>query len=98
MGEKTISAFLTRLDPTKCKDINDLMLTVDGKTSQINHVVVSNYGIFVIELKNYNGWILGDEYGESWIQVIYKRKEKNFIPPEFVYPHMRFVVHDGFVA
>lgn len=42
IGEKTISAFLTRLEPTKYKVINDLMLRVDGKTSQIDHVVVSN--------------------------------------------------------
>jgi len=48
IGEKTISAFLSRLDSTKYKVINDLMLSTEGKTSQIDHVVVSNYGIFVI--------------------------------------------------
>lgn len=76
LGEKTISVILTRLDPSKYKVINDLMLSMDGRTSQIDHVVVSNYGIFVIETKNYKGWIMGDEYGEYWTQVIYKRKEK----------------------
>ncbi|MBC2724269.1 NERD domain-containing protein [Desulfosporosinus sp.] len=89
IGEKTISAFLTRLDPTKYKVINDLMLRVDGKTSQIDHVVVSNYGIFVIETKNYKGWIYGDEYGESWTQVIYKRKEKFFNPIRQNYGHIQ---------
>ncbi|ODA41596.1 NERD domain-containing protein [Desulfosporosinus sp. BG] len=89
IGEKTISAFLTRLDPTKYKVINDLMLRVDGKTSQIDHVVVSNYGIFVIETKNYKGWILGDEHGESWTQVIYKRKEKFFNPIRQNYGHIQ---------
>ncbi len=40
------------LDPPKYKAINVLMLKTEGKTSQIDHVVVSNYGVFVIETKN----------------------------------------------
>jgi len=31
------------------------MLQVGNKTTQIDHVIVSNYGIFVIETKNYKG-------------------------------------------
>jgi hypothetical protein len=89
IGEKTISVFLSRLDPTKYKVINDLMLRTEGKTSQIDHVVVSNYGIFVIETKNYKGWILGDERGEQWTQVIYKRKEKFYNPIRQNYGHVQ---------
>lgn len=75
LGEKVVSAILSRLNPQKYTVINDVMLNINGKTSQIDHVVVSNYGIFVIETKNYKGWILGDERSEYWTQVIYKRKE-----------------------
>jgi len=89
IGEKTISVFLSRLDPTKYKVINDLMLRTDGKTSQIDHVVISNYGIFVIETKNYKGWILGDERGQQWTQVIYKRKEKFYNPIRQNYGHVQ---------
>jgi len=89
LGEKTISVFLSRLDPTKYKVINDLMLRTEGKTSQIDHVVVSNFGIFVIETKNYKGWILGDEHGEQWTQVIYKRKEKFYNPIRQNYGHIQ---------
>ncbi|WP_425803601.1 NERD domain-containing protein [Desulfitobacterium sp. Sab5] len=89
IGEKTISAILTRLGPNKYKVINDLMLNIDGRTSQIDHVVVSNYGIFVIETKNYKGWILGEEYSEKWTQVIYKRKEKFFNPIRQNYGHIQ---------
>jgi hypothetical protein len=89
VGEKTISVFLSRLDPTKYTVINDLMLSTEGKTSQIDHVVVSNYGIFVIETKNYKGWILGDERGEQWTQVIYKRKEKFYNPIRQNYGHVQ---------
>ena len=92
IGEKTISVFLSRLDPTKYKVINDLMLRTEGKTSQIDHdVVISNYGIFVIETKNYKGWILGDERGEQWTQVIYKQKEKFYNPIRQNYGHVHLI-------
>ncbi len=35
-------------------------------TSQIDHVVVSPFGIFVIETKNYTGFVSGAENGENW--------------------------------
>ena len=47
---------------------------------QIDHVVVSIYGIFVIETKNYSGWIFGDENSQYWAQVIYKTKNRFYNP------------------
>jgi hypothetical protein len=64
------------------------MLQVGNKTTQIDHIVVSNYGIFVIETKNYKGWIMGNEYDEYWRQVIYKRKEKLYNPIKQNYGHI----------
>jgi len=31
-------------------------------------------GIFVIETKNYKGWIFGSENQKQWIQVNFKQK------------------------
>lgn len=39
-----------------------MLPTVDGATTQVDHVVVSRYGIFVVETKDYGGWIFGDEF------------------------------------
>jgi len=74
VGEKSISMFLATLDKNKYRIINDLRLKVDGMSTQIDHVIVSNYGIFVIETKNYKGWIFGKEYEDYWTQVLYKEK------------------------
>jgi hypothetical protein len=74
ISEKSISMLLATLDKNKYKVINDLRLRMDGKSTQIDHVVVSNFGIFVIETKNYKGWIFGKEYEDYWKQVIYKEK------------------------
>ena len=60
------------------KDI--LIKSSNGYTSQIDELVLSEYGLFVIETKNYKGWIFGNEKAENWTQVIYKEKH-TFINP-----------------
>ena len=49
------------------KVINDVMIrTSDGSTHQIDHLVISKYGIFVIETKQYNGYLIGNDYDKKW--------------------------------
>lgn len=40
------------------------------KSSQLDHLIVSPYGIFVIETKNHKGWVVGDVNGKVWTQVL----------------------------
>lgn len=54
--------------------LNDIMLPTQYGTTQIDHVVVSPYGIFVIETKNYKGWIFGHENSEEWKQSLLGKK------------------------
>jgi hypothetical protein len=61
--------------------IHNLMIKRnDGETSQIDHLFISQYGIFVIETKNYQGWIFGNEKDKYWTQSIYQHKEKLYNP------------------
>jgi len=80
IGEKKVASILSSLDDLKYKVINDVVLNINGRTSQIDHLVISRHGIFVIETKNYNGWILGSENSEYWTQVVYKSKHKFYNP------------------
>jgi len=49
--------------------INNITIpTSDGGTTQIDHVLVSPYGIFVIETKDYSGWIFGSKTNRKWTQ------------------------------
>lgn len=74
-GEKSISNRLVKLDSEKYIILNDIILkTEKGTLTQIDHIVVSTFGIFVIETKNYKGWIFGSEKAERWSQVVYKNK------------------------
>jgi hypothetical protein len=38
--------------------------------------LVSSYGVFVIETKNYKGWIFANAKHETWTQVLFKAKFK----------------------
>ena len=88
-GEKSVAFFLSSLDESKYKIINNIMLQNGNKTTQIDHVVVSNYRIFVIETKNYKGWIIGNEYDDYWKQIIYKKKEQFHNPLKQNYGHVQ---------
>lgn len=65
------------------------MLHTGSRTTQIDHIVVSNYGIFVIETKNYKGWIIGNEFDDYWTQIIFKRKEKLYNPIKQNFGHIQ---------
>ncbi|MBO7525879.1 MAG: NERD domain-containing protein [Clostridia bacterium] len=52
-GEKQVAALLSLLPKDRYKVINDLLIQKGGHSTQIDHVVVSVYGVFVIETKYY---------------------------------------------
>lgn len=75
-GEKHVAAFLSFLPKKEYRVINELLLQTGGHSTQIDHVVISIYGIFVIETKYYKGWIYGGENSEYWTQNIYGHKNQ----------------------
>ena len=78
-GEKMVSHLgLRKLDASIYLVFDDLYLPrPDGQgTTQLDHVVVSPFGVFVIETKNYQGWIFGSEKQKDWTQSIYKKKHR----------------------
>lgn len=70
---------------------NDLLFESNGRSTQIDHVVVSPYGVFVIETKGYKGWIFGGENSEYWTQTIYKSKHQFYNPIKQNEGHVRFL-------
>lgn len=77
LGEASINFWARRmLDPTVYHLIPDVTLPSGAATTQIDHVIVSRYGIFVIETKTYKGWIFGSATDPQWTQVNYRRKDR----------------------
>lgn len=57
------------LPSSEYRRYHDVTLPTASGTTQIDHVFVSEFGIFVVETKNMNGWIYGTEKDRKWIQV-----------------------------
>ena len=90
-GEKTIALFLHRLPKEEYTIINDIILQTENETTQIDHIVVSLYGVFVIETKNYKGWIYGNEKSAQWTQNIYGNKSRFMNPIRQNFAHVEAV-------
>lgn len=71
----------------------DLLFESNGYSTQIDHIIVSPYGVFVIETKGYKGWILGGENSEYWTQTIYSSKHQFYNPIKQNAGHIRFLRH-----
>tara|TARA_R110002110_G_C13459829_1_gene718108 strand:+ start:4854 stop:5492 length:639 start_codon:yes stop_codon:yes gene_type:complete len=55
--------------------LNNVTLRLgDGSTTQIDHILISAKGIFVIETKHFSGWIFANANSKMWTQIIYKVK------------------------
>lgn len=79
LGERRVASALERQLPDDDYDVfHDVYLPrPDGRgTAQIDHLIVSRFGIFAIETKNMTGWIFGDENGRQWTQTIYRKKSR----------------------
>lgn len=80
LGEKNVAVILSFLPFDKYKIINDVLLKSNDRTIQIDHLVISVYGIFVIETKNYKGWITGSDNSEYWTKNMFGNKYKFYNP------------------
>lgn len=56
--------------------MNNITLKHGDGTTQIDHILVTQNGIFVIETKNYSGWLFVNERQKKWTQVIFKLKNQ----------------------
>ena len=67
IGEARTARYLRKLPADDYTILHDLMVAdSNGRTTQIDHIVVSRYGLFVIETKCFKGWIFGDEKSRVW--------------------------------
>ncbi len=88
-GENKVARILKKLPPEKYRVVNDILLKTSHGTTQIDHVVLSEYGIFVIETKNYSGWIYGSEHSEEWTKNVYGNKYKFRNPLKQNFAHVK---------
>ena len=67
----SFSQYLSCFQSMGCKFLFNLYVPRDnGKTSEIDVIMFHPKGLFVIESKNYSGWIFGNENSKQWTQTL----------------------------
>lgn len=93
-GERSVNSTLSRnLDKRDYILLEDLTLPTSSGTTQVDHVVLSRFGVFVIETKNMSGWIFGGKTQARWTQVMRRHKSQFQNPLRQNYHHVK-VIHD----
>ncbi|MBR4799653.1 MAG: NERD domain-containing protein [Clostridia bacterium] len=70
-GEYGIYKYLKNYESVGCRFLFNLYLPrADGKTSELDVVLITGGCVFVFESKNYSGWIFGSENQKTWTQVL----------------------------
>ncbi|CAM2919329.1 NERD domain-containing protein [Moritella viscosa] len=83
VNRKLVSA----LDNQQYELFKNVTLPTEDGTTQIDHILLSPFGLFVIETKNMQGWIFGSERQAKWTQQIYKHKTSFQNPLRQNYKH-----------
>jgi len=75
LGEWAVRREIARhLAPPDYTVLHDVTLPINGSTTQIDHIVLSRFGLFVVETKHYAGWVFGNERNLTWTQVLHGQK------------------------
>ena len=90
LGEAKVANTLSRLSHPHVL-LNNVTLPTDSGTTQIDHILVTESGLFIIETKHYQGWILGRPRDDYWTQVIYRKKSRFRNPLLQNYGHVKTV-------
>lgn len=83
-GERLTKRKLKRLNYFGCKGevlCNAYIPKPDGTTSEIDLLFITEKGIFVIESKNYSGWIFGSEEQFKWTVSLPGGHKEHFYNP-----------------
>lgn len=90
-GETDVAILLKGLPEGQYRAFHDILLETERGKTQIDHILVSRFGVFVIETKTYKGWIFGSEGDKYWTQQIYRSKRRFYNPLRQNFAHVKAV-------
>ncbi|MEY4767891.1 MAG: hypothetical protein RL637_530 [Pseudomonadota bacterium] len=89
VGELVFSEFSDKFLNDQYHIMNNVVLKAQNGTTQIDQIIVSKFGVFVIEIKNYKGWIFGNEHQPQWTQTLTSGKYRFQNPLRQNYKHIK---------
>ena len=89
LGEAFVAQTLqTKFSPPDYHLLNHVTLQMEDSTTQVDHILISRFGVFVIETKDYKGWIFANASHTHWTQVLYSAKYQFQNPIHQNYRHV----------
>lgn len=89
-GEKlTTFGMWLFVDGKTFRRFHDIIVPSSTGTTQVDHLLISRFGLFVIETKNMDGWIFGSEKQPKWTQTYKGRKFQFQNPLRQNYRHIK---------
>jgi len=80
-GESIIQLLLNSPQLGYRKILKNIYVPYGNQTTEIDVVMIHETGIYVIESKNYSGWIFGNENQKQWTQMLNSYTKKRFYNP-----------------
>lgn len=90
IGERVVSLIGRMMLPKHSYHrLHDVTLPATDGTTQIDHIIGSRFGVFVVETKHMKGWIFGSERQAQWTQKIYRKSFRFQNPLRQNYRHVK---------
>ncbi len=89
MGESVVAEFAQENLSKDYYLIHNIVLKSNTGTTQIDQIIVSPFGLFVVEIKNHKGWIWGDVNSPQWTQTLRSGKYPFQNPLRQNYKHIK---------
>ncbi len=70
-GEQFVSQIIREILNEKDVLLTNVKVSFEGKNTELDNVIINNRGVFIIEVKNYSGILIGDEDDFEWIKNKY---------------------------
>ncbi len=107
-GELLVSTALKKHFARKSNYIfnNVTLPTYDNGSTQIDHILINQYGVFVIESKHYSGWVFADKNNQQWTQRFSNGQTFQFFSPikqneghiKQLSRHLKYLPLDDFIS
>lgn len=68
-------------DLSKIRTVKNAYLDINGFSTEVDVIAVTQKGIYVLESKNYSGWIFGDKDSKYWMQSFKSGEKHQFYNP-----------------
>lgn len=69
IGEKLVNNLIRDILNDDDHLMANVSIKANGQKAEIDSLIINSFGIFIIEVKNYNGVLYGDEEDHEWTRI-----------------------------